>query len=142
MGAGISNGIILVIDDERLPISYYISSLERAQWTVRHLLKCDEVDRVAREASDEIDLIILDIMMPSGNSYSTADTNYGLRTGVLLYRDLRKMLPHTPIVILTNVSNHETLDSFPKEKRTLVCQKLDTPPSKLVDIVRAFLELK
>ncbi len=129
-----TNPLVLLVDDELLPMQYYVRSLTRVGCRVEHIVKSDEALAYARAHANEIDLIVLDLMMPPGNAYANVDTDQGLKTGLFLLRDLRQIFPSLPVIILTNVSNSETLSELPHDVK--VCQKLDTPPSKLLGEVQ------
>jgi len=60
----------------------------------------------------------------------------GLRTGLSLYYDkLEELYPETPVIVLTNVSNQETLGRFTEGSLLRVAQKMEYPPFELVDLV-------
>ena len=67
------------------------------------------------------------------------ETEEGLRTGVLVYHDIRERWPVMPIVVLTNVSDEAILGEFEGDVSTVVRSKFDTPPRELVGEVRNLL---
>lgn len=131
--------LVLLVDDDRLPMRYYVRALEQKGFTVRHCLEPDSaLEFVTRNAS-EIAAVVLDIMMPPGNKYKTQDTNEGLATGGFLLEDIRAHCPNAPVVVLTNVKNPETLAKFQQGPFLQVVQKMDHPPFELADLVTEVL---
>ena len=126
---------ILLVDDERLPMAYYTRALEKAGMTVLHVRNPDEAFQAISERKAPFYAIVIDIMMPPGTVYLGRDTNEGLITGVLLCKDLCERCPGMPIVVLTNVSNKDTLELLPLSKNLEVVQKLDMPPSELPTLI-------
>lgn len=53
----------------------------------------------------DLDLIILDIMLPLGEVFSKEEATLGLRTGVLLLRRIQEQLPSVPVLVLTGVNS-------------------------------------
>ena len=124
---------ILLIDDEKLPMNYYIRAFKLRNFDVKQFYDPDSAMEYIQQKKPQIKAIILDIMMLPGKKYTNEDTDNGLRTGVLLYKDLRTYYPDTPLIFLTNVSRpyipalpNETISTFD------IVQKIDYPPFELV----------
>ena len=79
-------------------------------------------------------------MMPPGRRFAKQDTAKGLRTGVFLVDAIAKILPDTPIVVLTNVANAMTHDEL-KAKRNVkaVLPKPDNPPFAVVEMIEKII---
>lgn len=134
--------LVLMVDDDRLPMSYYVKALEKEGFNVEHCLEPDSALDFANKKGSEIDLIILDVMMPPGKVFEKEDTHEGLRTGVFLLKEIRKICSNMPIVILTNVKNSKTLDEFVDKPMIRIIQKIDCPPFDLIEIVNEILKTK
>jgi DNA-binding NarL/FixJ family response regulator len=132
------DAFVLLIDDDRLAVPFYKEALESAGIRVEQCLHADSAIRCAQTEKDRISVIILDIMIPPGERYRNIDTADGLKTGVFLYTDLRQMCPGTPIVVLTNVTDSETLNELRKLGAD-VKRKADVLPSTLRQIVRTLI---
>ena len=131
--------LILLIDDHRMPMVFYVQALERAGFVVEHCFDPDSAIAVANARAEEVGAIILDIMMPAGKQYADKDTDDGLRTGVLLYQDLVKICPDVPLIILTNVSDEAVLASLPRRDNMRVVAKLNATPQQLTSQVLEML---
>lgn len=131
---------ILLIDDERLPMKYYSRAFEMNNFEVKQCLDPDSALEYINRKKPKLKAIILDIMMLPGKKYSSEDTNNGLKTGILLYKDLRVIYPDTPIIFLTNVSNPE-ISKLPSETAATleIVQKIEFPPFELVELVEKMI---
>ena len=129
--------LILLIDDDILPMKYYLHAFEKSGFkTVQHT-NPDEALEFIQKNEGYISGIILDIMMPTGDKYNKSDANQGLTTGILLFKDIKKQYPKIPIIIFTNVKNKETLS---KIKSKYIFHKMEEPPFKLLSIVKEILK--
>jgi DNA-binding NarL/FixJ family response regulator len=77
--------------------------------------------------------------MPQGKAYSSQDHHEGLRTGVLLLNDVRKLLPNAGIIFLSNVRNPKTLEAMGQQASIRFVSKVECSPLQLVEMVREFL---
>jgi len=94
----------------------------------------DRAIEFAKKEKGNLCAIILDVMMRSGG-FAPDETNQGLRTGMLVFRELQKICPSVPVVVLTNVSNEETLAGFRDAENVQVLQKLRMPPFELTELL-------
>jgi len=127
--------LLLMIEDEKMPMRLYLRALEKVDYEVKQCAGPDSALDFAKRNADDISAILLDIMMAPGEAYKHEDTQEGLKTGIFLYRDLKELMPHVPIILLTNVTNQETLAEFPEGPLLAVAQKLDYPPLALERLV-------
>lgn len=133
-----SKRTVLIIDDEKLVMELYVRALEQKGFKVKQCYSPDEAFKFLSKTEPAI--VIVDLMMLPGKKYKNQDTNDGLSTGFLLIHDIIELIPQLPIIVLTNVSNRETLSSLPKKTNLkLVVQKLDCPPFDLAEIVEQVL---
>ncbi len=126
--------LVLLIDDEEFPMKYYRQALEMEGFQVEQIRDADTALDFAQKNRERIAVILLDCMMPPGKRYRNEDTQGGILTGVFLFADLRKQCPATPVIVLTNVAEQETLDRFEKGPRVDVVEKLDCPPLELAEL--------
>lgn len=137
--------LILLIDDDRLPIQYYVKALELKGFEVKHCLEPDSALAFARNKAKEIACIIMDIMMSPGKTYENYNTKAGLITGSFLLEGLREKdcCPNTPVVVLTNVKNPKTIEKFKNRYSIEPVQKMEYPPFEFAKLIeKIILEAK
>lgn len=133
---------VLLVDDDRLPMRFYVRALEKSGFNVKHCLEPDSALSFVEDCKtgqQTIDVVILDIMMPPGKTYSSKDTNQGLTTGVLLLKRIKELLPNVPVVVLTNVRNPETIDKI-KQFEVEVLEKTKSPAFELARHLREIVD--
>lgn len=131
--------LVLFVDDDKLPMKYYVEALKRSGLKVKYCLDVDNALEFIKEKDYQIRAVVLDIMMPPGKAYMHEDTKCGLRTGVFLLKDIRKSYPNTPIVVLTNVRNPKTLEEFEESDLLKIAFKPNFPPFALVDLIKELI---
>jgi DNA-binding response OmpR family regulator len=131
--------MILFIDDEPAYVGSYVDELRDAGYEVVIERGVDAAIEFVAAKKSEIELIVLDIMMPPGATFKAIDTSMGLRTGVHLYDWLRHNGSTHPVIILTNVEKPEVEQKFVDEKSCMVLHKGQCLPFELVDHVKAML---
>jgi len=131
---------ILLIDEEKEPMKYYLMALKQANYELIVTRTTDAAIKFLTDDNNQCpDLCILDYMLPPGNRYKgNPDCNQGMSTGRLLYNDIRGIYPDLPIIILTN-----SRDAF-KEMKIInpnipVLQKIENAPFDLVEFIKEVL---
>jgi CheY-like chemotaxis protein len=120
--------VILIIDDDGgVSIGNYIESLERAGYGVTQAFDPDEALAVLQEQANAIELIVLDVSMPTGIALESEDTNEGLHTGEVLLVKLKELYPAIPVIVLT-ITNFIAARS----EGYTVLVKQDTLPNELL----------
>jgi len=101
---------ILWIDDDinRLKLQPYLDGFEDGGFEIIKVANPDDVDK-AIESNRDIQCIILDISMPTGESFGTKKSKGGMRTGLLVLGKLvdNARMDHIKKVVFTIVSNAE-----------------------------------
>lgn len=131
--------MILFVDDERQNNLEYMEELKFAGKKVEFRKDVAVAFNFLIEHLQEIELLILDIMMPPGDLINENDANGGMRTGVRFYEVVRQMAPELPILILTNVSAHEVQERFDGEYRCWYIRKEKCLPYELSNEVKGIL---
>jgi DNA-binding response OmpR family regulator len=126
---------ILLIDEDKASMHYYVLALKKSDFEVVHCRKPDTALDAIRQDGASFSLIILDSAMPPGQVYASEKTDDGTLTGKLLYRDIRVKLPDVPILILTNFLGLEWIQSAIADKNVKAERKINVSPLKLVDII-------
>lgn len=122
---------ILLIDDDVAPMKYYVKRLKTKYNVVQKIIPDDAYDFL-NEKKGEICCIILDIMLPPSKKYKDHETSEGLKTGVLLYKDILNDFPKIPIIVFTNVRNPKTLTQFKENDHLRVLRKNECSAKELL----------
>jgi len=139
---------ILFIDDEIFHSKRYRERLEEEGFEVLFVTKADVALDTLRSKALEIDLVVLDFMMPTPPSVSSTLTSDGQATGRWFLIECRDCLRDhkIPLLILTNKTLPATLGLlhdggvFETELGFQVRHKGDTSAVDLVEIVRSIIE--
>ncbi len=131
--------MILFVDDEMREMDSYKLELEMSKYTVVFEPDVDKALAFLEEAYNDIELLILDIMMPQGKNFEAA-RHEGLRTGVDFYESIRKTHPELPVIILTNVSDESVRERFNGEAYCWFRQKTRVLPYELAECVDEILK--
>lgn len=134
--------MILFVDDEKRRIEIYMEELKLSKYEVEIKSDVDSALDFLDKNLEKIELLILDVMMPTGNAFKDVDTKYGLRTGISFYNKIRNQNPTLPIMIFTNVSDEEVEKKISSDKKSLFLQKEDFLPFQLVEEIKEFLKNK
>jgi DNA-binding NarL/FixJ family response regulator len=128
--------MIIFIDDEPRFMDSYVDYLKDfSNYEVKKISSVDEATSFLGHEAKSIDvqLLIIDVMMPPGEVFKDVDTKKGLRTGEFLYHKIRKEQPELPIIIFTNVSDPDFERKFENEKMFRFMRKEDY---RLVDFLK------
>ena len=128
--------MILMIDDEKRTLDSYLDELQMSKFQVRSELSADAGFRFMEEHANELKLLILDVMMPSGGSFNEEETERGLTTGVRFYERVRASNEQLPIIILTNRVDAGIRRFFEKDPHCRFFEKEELLPFELADVVR------
>lgn len=104
--------MILFIEDESRQNESYREEFEMSGYQVVLKRKVDEALAFLREQASQIQLVILDVMMPPGEALKDVDTALGLRSGLRLFEKIRQEVPGLPVIVLTNVTDQSVRDFF------------------------------
>lgn len=132
--------MILMIDDEKRTLDSYVQELEYSDFKVKYESSVDEGLKCLEEKAQEIELLILDLMMPYGQAFNEEETGKGLRTGIAFYERVRKTNDRLPIMILTNNVDEGIRREFEKDPYCRFFRKEDLLPFELAEEVKDFLQ--
>jgi CheY-like chemotaxis protein len=133
---------VLIIDDEIVPgqtepegdpMWYYAEALREQAFQVTEVTSTDEALRRLAEAPGAFTLIVLDIMMPPGQVLAAADTEEGMRTGIVLLGKIREICPDTPVAVLTQLRRPSLLNQLRGKPNCFVFLKPDYTPFAFVE---------
>ena len=128
---------ILFVDDENRRAQLYLDELLQSGHDTVLKTETDEALTYLQQNQD-IDVLILDIMMPPGIKFA-GKTEQGLDTGVVLYDEIRRIAPRLPVIVLTNVSDREVAQKFRNENNCWYYPKSDVLPFELAEDIREIL---
>jgi CheY-like chemotaxis protein len=131
--------MILFVDDETRHISNFVSELEVCGYQISVQSDVDLALQFLEDSQNDVELMILDIMMPPGKRFKHLDTDAGLRTGVHFYERAREIRPELPVIILTNVSDVELEVQFQREANCRYLQKKHYLPYEVAHEVNRIL---
>lgn len=121
--------MILFIDDEAAIMGPFRDFLELKmapynQQVVFHS-NVDEALSFFEKHVGELDLVILDIMMPHGKRFGSEKTNGGLKTGISFYERIRELSSDLPVIIFTNFYDEDVERKFRQDSNCRFLQKVD-----------------
>lgn len=132
--------MILFVDDEARLMDSYREELELSPFKVTYIKRTDEALKFFEENVEQIEMLILDIMMPPGGSFKNEDTEQGLRTGLRFFERVKQQSPDLPIIIFTNVSDPGVKEYFVEKDKCWFFRKEDYLPFELAEQVKAIME--
>jgi CheY-like chemotaxis protein len=130
--------MILFVDDERRRMQSYVEELKLSGYEVEFKSDVDDALIFFEENKEKLDLLILDVMMPTGNSFNNQYADDGLRTGICFHEKVRHQNQSIPIIIFTNTPVNESFDT--ESGKTFVFQKDMLLPFDLTNKVNHILK--
>jgi CheY-like chemotaxis protein len=129
--------MILFVDDEKQYVENVISEMESLGLRVRFCPTVDEALQ-ALEAPTDIEAIILDVMMPHGQSFTASETDDNMITGLRFLARIRQDGVGVPVVLLTNLeSGRAPVDEFAqKYAPCVVIRKRDKWSFEIAESIR------
>lgn len=128
---------ILYADDEPWFVEALFEALTDAGYLLKKAKNGTEVLRYLKQADALPDLIILDVIMPTGEDIS--ETNGGRRTGIKVYEIIRKemYITNIPILFLTVVDDSSVERSIGSKNYSVLVKPV--LPTELLEKVRSLL---
>jgi CheY-like chemotaxis protein len=139
---------IVIVDDDHVSMLYYIQALSLEGYDVIQLYSATSFAQfLDSHEGDDVDLFVIDVMMPPGEVYKRKETSCGLYTGLLIARDLRSAGHEAPVILLSQANIKEIQKQAEgmaaKLDECIFLLKHDTTPDILTEIVnRYFREAK
>ncbi len=112
------SGTALVVDDEPLVSDFLVTALEKFGLRTLKAFNGKQAVQLFKQASDSIDLVLLDLSMPEMDGVATFD-------------ELKKIMPDIRIILCSGYSEEEMLGRFDTDKRPDAFLK---KPGKLSDL--------
>ena len=128
---------ILFIDDE--PQEVYVDELTLAGHNVAFRQYVEEGMAHFDAHAEELDVLIVDIMMPPRSMFEGVNTDLGLRTGIRFLERIREK-SDIPVVLLTHVARSRIARDLEANPRCKYLNKEDTLPGELSDLITRFIQ--
>jgi CheY-like chemotaxis protein len=98
--------MIFFVDDDRRYIKDYVEEIESRNYSVIHEYNIDDAFKSVVEHIQNIQLLILDVMMPPGELLDERDNENGKRTGILFIKAIEEQIGEInfPLIIFTHVN--------------------------------------
>lgn len=124
--------MIIFVDDEPERLTGYIQAFELSGFKVRMITTIDDAFAILEDMPNEIEVIILDVMMPTGIGLELNETKDGLATGIVFLEWLKKFHEQIPVIILTNTVNAKSKFDL-SHRNCEIYEKKELGPWKLLD---------
>ena len=132
--------MILLVDDEDRRMDSYVKELELENHDVHFESNIDDALTFFRDNEAQIELLILDVMMPAGSIFSDVGTEYGLMTGIAFYQKISTdHNPDIPTIIFTNVAEESLTQDITSKSTVFFYKKDSLLPFELEEKVREIL---
>lgn len=134
--------MILFVDNEPHRVVDWVDALtdEFGEGSVVFMDNAPEaLGFIRSEECVPVDLLICDMMMPTGGDIDNEEAEYGTRTGVVVIREFRELFPDKPVIVLTNVRDDALMARY-NQDNCRAGQKRDVLPLPLVKWVQEMLE--
>jgi CheY-like chemotaxis protein len=128
--------MIVFIDDDRRYIQDYIEELRSFGYDALQQYNVDEALDFVVKKQTEIKLVVLDMMIPSGERLKDKDKDHGRRTGELFLVELEKVIGKIPFpcIFFTHVNIDHLNSKFN-------CQKLQKEEYTPYELAKEINEL-
>ncbi len=133
--------ILFADDDYRTWMSNHIDELEFRGYVVKPAGDADEAIRLFQEHCANIDLVVLDVMLPNGKSFTPGEAELGQKTGVLLFQRFRQLKPNLAVVVLTNLRDERVKGRFRGDRRCEFRYKWDCSSKQLAEIIERLVSV-
>jgi CheY-like chemotaxis protein len=131
--------MILLIDEEQRRMRATVDYLKELGYIVNILDNVDDADHFIEKHKNDIQAIILDIMMPWGNIFSSEQTEVGIITGAVFFERLRNKHHYNgPVIIYTALNKPALLNSLKQQANCVVVYKKGPSISKIVAHLNTF----
>lgn len=118
--------VILYVDDEPGYSLPYRLELELRGYNI---IYCETVEQTMEQFAKPqgtFDCVVLDIIMAPGTIFTPVETNDGLDSGLLLFKQLRMTHPQIPVVVVTARPDEKVQQTFAGDSNVSVLRKSET----------------
>jgi len=128
--------ILWVDDDLQITLKPFMDEVREDGYELFMVQNPDEMWKILETRRTEIDAIIMDIMLPTGNTVDSAEARMGVITGLLILKKLKQNDDYSsiPVIIFTILSDQEVME-WAKKNNITYLQKQVTSPLELLSQV-------
>lgn len=128
--------IFWVDDDIKSFTRPYYEELKDEGYEIREFIEPDSALEYFKNHHNEFSCAIIDLMLPTGKTFTAEQTELGTRTGKFLIEELRKIDKNNlPMIILSIVGDRDIMDWSSKNQIEYL-KKSKTFPRELLTIVK------
>ena len=131
--------MIVLVDDEKREMDTYLRELRLSGYEVEFYQDVDSALEFIKDNTEQVDVVIMDVMMPAGAAFEDIDTQEGLRTGIYFFETIREVSPNLPFIVLTNVSNAREAERFSSQTSCWFLRKENYRPFEFVEELATIL---
>ena len=103
-------GTVLVIDDEEMALYVEVLMLERIGYNTLQATNSEEACQLYRDEKDNIDLVVLDMILPDENGAAT-------------YKVLKRINPDIKVLVSTGYGTDENVQQILNDRQNGLIQK-------------------
>lgn len=131
---------ILWVDDDIKRLRVFVDEMQDEGYEIIQAETPEEMEAVLSRERQNIDLIIMDLMLPIGHRISPVKVNNGRLTGLFLIERIKenKALKKIPIILFTIISD-SSVSNWCKNHNVKILRKADVLPSELCQHVLSIL---
>lgn len=127
--------MIMMVDDEDRRMDIYRLELADVGYRVELFKNVDAALQTLEARLTEVQLLVLDVMMPPGITFKDADTLDGLRTGERFFEHVRKLSAELSVIFFTNVSDPNLIKNYKRAYHCKILRKEDYQPYEFAEEV-------
>lgn len=127
--------MIFFVDDDRRYIKDYVEEIESRNYFVMHEHNIDDAFKLVVKHIQDIQILVVDMMMPPGDILDERDNENGKRTGILFVKKLEEEVGEIkfPLIVFTHVNIENLI------VRYLKYQKEDFTPYEFANSIEQIL---
>jgi CheY-like chemotaxis protein len=133
--------MILIVDDDKSYADALAAIVCARGYEVRPVNRASSALAAVRDRARPIECIILDVMMPGGESFSREATCDGRYTGLQILANIRATLPEVPVFVTTVVRDDHIVRWLRSQHKCQVWLKPFDPDELLTEIDKTLARL-
>lgn len=132
--------MIVFVDDEHSTVAKVSKELQNRGIECRTFDNVETAWHYLDADGDNVQLVVLDVMMPPRELIPLAEAEDGMSTGIAMWDRLRRRHPKLRMVLLTQITDPELGHSVDLGRSTIVLRKRDLFYDEIADEIQRFLK--